>query len=97
MFIQTQVENMKDKSFIKIRGILVDILCEIDLHYKIYLNRYKRGGETVAHTILECALWYNGCRNTIILQFHQEPEGNRVQAEYVRHLRLQHDHYGIPM
>ena len=30
-----------------------------------------------------------------MLQVHQDPEGNRVQAEYVRPVRLQHNHYGI--
>ena len=45
MFIQTRVENEKDKVFIKIRGILVGILCEIDPHYKIYVTRDKRGAK----------------------------------------------------
>ena len=42
-FIQTQVENEKYKAFIKIQGILVDILCETDLHYKLYIARDKKG------------------------------------------------------
>ena len=38
-FIKRRVENEKDKSFIKILGILVDIICEIDPHYRIYVAR----------------------------------------------------------
>jgi hypothetical protein len=43
-FIQTRVENEKDMAFIKIRGILVDILVEIapDV-YKSYVSRDKKG------------------------------------------------------
>ena len=28
---------------IKLRGVLVDIICEISLDYKAYVTRYKRG------------------------------------------------------
>jgi hypothetical protein len=43
-FAQTRVENEKDMAFIKIRGILVDILVEIapDL-YKSYVLKDKKG------------------------------------------------------
>jgi hypothetical protein len=43
-FIQTRVENKKDMAFIKIRGVLVDILVEIapDV-YKPYVSRDKKG------------------------------------------------------
>jgi hypothetical protein len=42
-FVQTQVENKKDVAFIKIRGILVDILVEIapDV-YKSYVSKDKK-------------------------------------------------------
>jgi hypothetical protein len=42
-FVQTRVENEKDMAFIKIRGILVDILVEIasDL-YKSYVSKDKK-------------------------------------------------------
>jgi hypothetical protein len=43
-FVQTRVENEKDMAFIKIRGVLVDILVEIapDV-YKSYVSRNKKG------------------------------------------------------
>jgi hypothetical protein len=43
-FVQTRVENEKDIAFIKIRGILVDILVEIapDV-YKPYVSKDKKG------------------------------------------------------
>jgi hypothetical protein len=43
-FVQTRVENEKDMAFIKIRGILVDILVEIapDV-FKSYVSKDKKG------------------------------------------------------
>jgi hypothetical protein len=43
-FLQTRVENEKDMAFIKIRGVLVDILVEIapDV-YTSYVSRDKKG------------------------------------------------------
>jgi hypothetical protein len=43
-FVQTRVENEKDMAFIKIRGIIVDILVEIapDI-YKSYVSKDKKG------------------------------------------------------
>jgi hypothetical protein len=45
-FIQTPVEDEKDMAFIKIRGVLVDILCEIapDV-YKPYVTKDKKGNK----------------------------------------------------
>jgi hypothetical protein len=45
-FVQTRVENEKDIAFIKIRGILVDILVEIapDI-YKSYVSKDKKGSK----------------------------------------------------
>jgi hypothetical protein len=44
VFVQTRVENEKDMAFIKILGVLVDILVEIapDV-YKSYVSRDKKG------------------------------------------------------
>jgi hypothetical protein len=43
-FVQTHVENEKDMAFIKIRGILVDILVEISPDvYKPYISKDKKG------------------------------------------------------
>jgi hypothetical protein len=43
-FVQTRVENEKDMEFIKIRGILVDILVEIapDV-YNSYVSKDNKG------------------------------------------------------
>jgi hypothetical protein len=45
-FVQTRVKNEKDMAFIKIRGILVDILVESapDL-YKSYVSKDKKGSK----------------------------------------------------
>jgi hypothetical protein len=45
-FVQTRVENEKDMAFIKIRGILVDILVKIfpDV-YKSYILKDKKGSK----------------------------------------------------
>jgi hypothetical protein len=49
---QTRVKNEKDMSFIKIRGILVDILVEIapDV-YKSYVSKDKKGSKQL---LVEC-------------------------------------------
>jgi hypothetical protein len=45
-FVQTRVENEKDMAFIKIRGILVDILVEIAPEaYKSYVSKDKKGNK----------------------------------------------------
>jgi hypothetical protein len=45
-FVQTRVKNEKDMAFIKIQGILVDILVEIapDV-YKSYVSKYTKGSK----------------------------------------------------
>jgi hypothetical protein len=46
VFVQTHVENEKDMAFIKIRGILVDILVEIAPEaYKSYVSQDKKGNK----------------------------------------------------
>jgi hypothetical protein len=45
-FVHTRVENEKDMAFIKIRGILVDILVEISPQaYKSYVSQDKKGNK----------------------------------------------------
>jgi hypothetical protein len=45
-FVQTRVENEKDMAFIKIRGILVDILVEITPDvYNPYVSKDKKGSK----------------------------------------------------
>jgi hypothetical protein len=52
VFVQTRVENKKDMAFVKICGVLVDILVEIapDV-YKPYVSRDKKG---VKHLLVQC-------------------------------------------
>jgi hypothetical protein len=55
-FIQTRVENEKDMAFIKIQGILVDILVEISPEaYKSYISQNKKGNKQLLVQ----------CRNTL--------------------------------
>jgi hypothetical protein len=51
-FVQTRVENKKDMAFIKIQGILLDIMVEIapDL-YKSYVSKDKKG---LKHFLVQC-------------------------------------------
>jgi hypothetical protein len=52
VFVQTRVENEKDMAFIKIRGILVDILVEIAPEaYKYYVSQDKKGNK---HFLVQC-------------------------------------------
>jgi hypothetical protein len=45
-FVQTRVENEKDVDFIKIRGVMVDILVEIAPEsYKYYVSQDKKGNK----------------------------------------------------
>jgi hypothetical protein len=45
-FVQTRVDNEKDMAFIKIRGILVDILVEIAPYvYRSYVSKDKKGSK----------------------------------------------------
>jgi hypothetical protein len=45
-FFQTRVENEKDMAFIKIQGILVDILVKISPEsYKSYVSQEKKGNK----------------------------------------------------
>jgi hypothetical protein len=52
VFVQTRVENEKDMAFIKIQGILVDILVEIAPEaYKSYVSQDKKGNK---HLLVQC-------------------------------------------
>jgi hypothetical protein len=76
-FVQTRVENEKDMAFIKIRGILVEILVEIapDV-YKSYISKDKERDETVAGAIPERPVWYDGCNSDILSEVFQEFDGH---------------------
>jgi hypothetical protein len=74
-FIQTRVEHEKDRVFIKIRGVLVDILVEIAPPvYKPFFSRNKKGG-TVAGTMPERPLQYNGCKHVVLSQVREDFDG----------------------
>ena len=66
-FIQTQVEDEKDMAFIKICGVLVDILVEIapDV-YKSHVTTKKKGCETDAGTVPERVVWHDGSKTSIL-------------------------------
>jgi hypothetical protein len=52
--VQTRVENEKDKAFIKIRGILVDILVgNIPRCVQVIYLEGQEGDETVSGAMLE--------------------------------------------
>jgi hypothetical protein len=66
-FVQTPLENEKDMAFIKIRGILVDILVEIAPEaYKSYVSQDKKGNKqllvrcqnTLYGTIVASLMYY---------------------------------------
>jgi hypothetical protein len=86
-FIQRCVEDEKDMAIIKIRGVLVDILVEITPDaYKSYATTDKKG---VKQLLAQCqnALqhpWYDGCKPALLLQVHQESDGNRIFEKIVR-------------
>jgi hypothetical protein len=64
-FVQTRVENEKDMAFIKIRGILVDILVEIapDV-YKSYVSKDKKGSKQL---LVQCQNALYGMMVAILL------------------------------
>jgi hypothetical protein len=74
-FVQTQVENKKDMAFIKIRGILVDILVEIAPYvYKSYISKDKKGSKqllvqcqnTLYGTMVVRLLYYRKCVKSLL-------------------------------
>jgi hypothetical protein len=53
-FVQTRVENEKDMAFIKIPGVLVEILVEIAPYvYKSYVSREKKGMKQLLPQVCE--------------------------------------------
>jgi hypothetical protein len=79
-FIQTRVENEKDMVFIKIRGILVDILVDIapDL-YKSYVSKDKKGSKQL---LVQCQ---NALYDTIIasLLYYQKSVKSLTEIDFV--------------
>jgi hypothetical protein len=67
--VQTRVENEKDMAFIKIRGVLVDILVEIapDV-YKSYVSRDKKG---MKHLLVQYQNALYGTMAAIILYYRK--------------------------
>jgi hypothetical protein len=66
-FIQTRVENEKDMAFIKIRGILVDILVEVAPEaYKSYVSQDKKGNKQL---LVQCQNALNGTMVASLLYY----------------------------
>jgi hypothetical protein len=68
-FVQTRVENEKDMGFIKIYGVLVDILVEIapDV-YKSYVSRDKKG---MKQLLVQCQNVLYGTMVAILLYYRK--------------------------
>jgi hypothetical protein len=71
-------------AFIKIRGVLVDILVEIapDV-YKSYLKGQERD-EAVTGAMPERPIWYSGCKPFILPQVCEESDGHRIHHQPLR-------------
>jgi hypothetical protein len=68
-FVQTRVENEKDMAFIKIRGILVDILGEIAPEaYKSYISQDKKGNKQL---LVQCQNALYGKMVTSLLYYQK--------------------------
>jgi hypothetical protein len=68
-FIQTRIEDEKDMTFIKLRGVLVDILTDIapDV-YKPYVTKDKKG---VKQVIVQCQSALYGTMVTSLLYYRK--------------------------
>jgi hypothetical protein len=68
-FVHTRVENEKDMAFIKIRGVLVDILVEIapDV-YKLYVSREKKGTKQL---LVQCQHFLYGTMVASLLYYRK--------------------------
>jgi hypothetical protein len=91
-FVHMRVENEKDMAFIKIRGVLVDILVEIapDV-YKPYVSKEQERDEAVTGTMPECTVWYNGCKPFVLPQVCEESDGRWIHHQPLRSVRGQQD------
>jgi hypothetical protein len=89
-FVQTRVENERDMAFIKIRGVLVDILVEIapDV-YKSYVSRDKKG---MKQLLVQCQnSLYGGCKNFVLPQVCEESDGYWIHHQPLQSVCGQHD------
>jgi hypothetical protein len=68
-FVQTRVENEKDMTFIKIRGILVYILVDIAPEvYKSYVSQDKKGNKQL---LVQCQIALYGTMVTSLLYYRK--------------------------
>jgi hypothetical protein len=87
-FVQTRAENEKDMAFIKICGVLMDILVE-DRSRCLQVLRHKgqeRSG-TVTGSVPERTLRDNGCKFIVLPKVRQEFDGHRFRHKPVRSVR----------
>jgi hypothetical protein len=76
-FVQTHMENKKDMAFIKIRGILVDILVEIAPEaYKSYVSQDKKGHKQLLVQCQNAPVRDNGCKPTVLSEVREEFNGH---------------------
>jgi hypothetical protein len=69
VFVQTRVENQKDMAFIKIWGILVDILVEISPEaYKSYVSQDTKGNKQL---LVQCQNALYGTMVAILLYYRK--------------------------
>jgi hypothetical protein len=69
VFVQTRVENKKDMAFIKIRGILVDIMVEIAPEaYRSYVSQEKKGNKQL---LVQCQNTLYGTMIAILLYYRK--------------------------
>jgi hypothetical protein len=90
-FIQTRVENEEDMAFIKIRGVLIDILVEIapDV-YKPFVIKDNLGSKQL---LVQCQNAHYGTMVARLLSYRKfvKFDGQRLRAQSVRTVRSQQD------
>jgi hypothetical protein len=93
-FIQTRIDDKKDMVFIKIRGVLVDMLVDVapDV-YKPHVTTDKKGTKQ-SRTMPERHLWNNGGEPALLPQVLQEFDKQGVRVEPMRSMRGEQDHQG---
>ena len=76
-FIQTRVEKEKDMATIKLRGVIVDILCQIAPEvYKPYVTKDKKGNKCL---IVQCLNAIYGTMVASLLYYRKFTKSLRSQ------------------
>jgi hypothetical protein len=75
-FIQTRIEDENDMVFIKIRGVLADMLVDIAPDVcKSQVSVDKKGNKAIACSMPEHDMRCNGSKSAMLSQVLQEPRG----------------------